>query len=441
MQDFAQIQYHVDDKGLEPTMPVTTANRPTLGVPQRPLRRSNTDYILGGVCGGLAIRLGLRERTLRILFSLGALLYGAGALVYVALWLLVVRSGESQSIAKRLIRPRRQTRVVLFTIVIAFVMALALHAMAQRTAGGFVWILLLCAVGIVAVWRGSSSQERTQLEGLLKSAPVIGGASARGWKAVALRVVPGVVLVIVGLNILNQIGGVWGAAVPALLGAAVLVGGLLVLLAPWWLQNVRDLSNERRERVRAEERAALVTHIHDSVLQTLTLIERAAGREADVVRLARAQERELREWLFNPDAVGSPSTAEGSFAASIAGIERDVERDYGVKVELVTVGDCDVDDRIRALVSAGREAAINAAKWSGAKTVSVYAEVEPERISLFVRDIGLGFDPESVAPNRQGIALSIRHRMAQCGGQATIRSAPGSGTDVQLVLPVVQSRP
>jgi len=415
-------------------MPVTTANRPTLGVPQRPLRRSNVDYILGGVCGGLAIRLGVRERTIRVLFSLSALLVGLGVLAYVAAWLLMVRSGEDESIGQRLTKNRRESQTLLLTGVLIVAGLLTLNAFRFHGTTGFEWTLLFSVVGLVAIWRGVSSDERSKLEGVINATPIVGSATAKGWKAVTVRVVLGVVLVVVGLKYLSQVGGVWGGAVPALIGTIVLVLGALTLLAPWWLQTVRDLAGERRERVRVEERAAMVAHIHDSVLQTLTLIERAAGNEADVVRLARAQERELRQWLFNPGAVGGEDRAT-TFAGLVTRIEDDIEHDYGVKVELVMVGDCPVNERIAALAGAGREAAVNSAKWSGANMVSIFAEVEGDTISMFVRDTGVGFDPTSVASDRQGIALSIKQRMSQHGGFATIRSTPGSGTEVQLILP------
>jgi len=171
------------------------------------------------------------------------------------------------------------------------------------------------------------------------------------------------------------------------------------------------------------------------VLQTLTLIERAAGNEAEVVRLARAEERALRAWLFDPDGVAKRDRSSESLVTLVASIQNDIERDYGVKVEVVTVGDCPVDERVLALAGAGREAAVNAARWSGAAEVSIYAEVEPTTVWLFVRDTGTGFDPEAIAPDRQGISGSIRQRMSDAGGAATIRTAPGSGTEVSIVLP------
>lgn len=416
-------------------MPVTISSKPTLGVPLRPLRRSRTDCILGGVCAGIAIRLGLRERTIRIAFSVSAFVFGLGLLLYVASWIFMTRSGEDQSIGQRISHQHRDTRIVLLAVIVALGLLLAVHSFALQRVGSFAWAILFSFVAVLAVWRGASQDERVHLQALLNAAPVVGTASARGWKAIALRIIPGVILIVVGLRIMNKIGGIWGAAVPALIGAMVLIVGALIILAPWWLQTVRDLSSERRERVRIEERASMVAHIHDSVLQTLTLIERAAGSEVDVVRLARAQERELRQWLFDPPFDSDSSKAPESFAALLGTIERDVESDYGVKVELVVVGDCSADEGVRALAAAGREAAINAAKWSGASMVSIFGEVEPATISLFVRDTGSGFDLASVASDRQGIALSIRQRMSQYGGKTSIHSMIGAGTEIQLKMP------
>lgn len=413
-------------------MPVSIADSPTLGVPQRPLRRSRHDAVLGGVCAGLAVRLGLSQRAIRVVFSLTAVFGGLGVLAYLTLWLLLTRSGEDLSIAQRLTGRRDLfSKVLLWSAVAVIIVgAFSIHRIGTS---GFV-IFWLLVIGAVTIWRGSSNDEQSRIRAFANAAPVLGVVSVRGWRAVAYRLVPGVVLVVIGLNVLNQVGGVWGAAVPALIGAIVLIGGASILLAPWWLETVRELTNERRERVRAEERATMVAHLHDSVLQTLTLIERAAANEADVIRLARAQERELRQWLFSPSSAGERSVSQ-SFASLARKIEDDVENDYGVKVELVAVGDCEADDRMLALLAAAREAAVNAAKWSGATTVSIYAEVEPDLVSVFVRDLGRGFDLDQVANDRQGITLSIRGRMNQVGGTAVIRTGAGAGTEVQLELP------
>jgi signal transduction histidine kinase len=410
---------------------VTTSSHAIVGTPQRPLRRGRDNCILGGVCGGFATRLGIKERNVRVIFSLLTLVFGLGVLLYMTFWLVLARSGEDNSIIQRLFQNRREAQTVLVAFIGTIVLLIVLQSMGSRNTAGFGWPLLLSAFAFFAVWRGASPDERAHIQEFLNSAPVIGGASTKNRKGIFLRCLAGAALMVIGLHTLSHIGGVWGAAAPALFGTVILIVGLLVLLAPWWLQNVRELTSERRERVRVEERAAMVAHLHDSVLQTLTLIERAAANEGDVTRLARNQERELRQWLFSPETLPNAAT---SFVGLVGAIEHDVENDYGVKVELVTVGDCVPDQRIVALVAAGREAAINAAKWSQAASVSIFTEVEPTSVSMFVRDRGIGFDIDAIPADRQGIALSIQQRMAQFGGESFINTTVGSGTEVQLVM-------
>ena len=179
----------------------------------------------------------------------------------------------------------------------------------------------------------------------------------------------------------------------------------------------------------------MAAHVHDSVLQTLALIQRSADDPQHVVQLARAQERELRSWLFEgrpPGAIGGDAT---TVAEGLDMLQRQVEADHGITVQLVLVGDCPLDDALRALLDAAKEATVNAAKWAEVGQVSLYAEVEPEQVTLFVRDRGRGFDPESVPEGRQGIAQSIKARVARFGGAAVIRSSPGEGAEVQLSMP------
>ena len=209
----------------------------------------------------------------------------------------------------------------------------------------------------------------------------------------------------------------------------------MVVLAPWWLHIARDLVVERQARARAEERADMAARVHDSVLQTLALIQRRADEPRQVVQLARAQERELRSWLFSGRAPGSVDGEGMTLEAGVGLIQREVEAQYGVAVEVVTVGDCELDDDLSALLAAAREATVNAVKWSGADVVSLFAEVEPTSVSLFVRDRGRGFDPEAVPEDRKGLAESVRARMARRGGTATVRSVRGEGTEVSLTMP------
>src|SRR5207248_11682308 len=205
------------------------------------------------------------------------------------------------------------------------------------------------------------------------------------------------------------------------IATAGIVAGLGLVFGPWWWRLAKELTEERRERIRSQERAEMATHLHDSVLQTLALIQLRADDPKSVAGLARRQERELRSWLFG----GQSPYGSDSFNAAVGRAGEEVEELHQVTIDTVVVGDCPMDERISALVAAGREAMTNAAKWSGAPSVSVFAEVEPERVSLFVRDRGAGFVPIAVAPDRRGIAESIKGRMDRHGGKAIIRTNLG----------------
>src|SRR3984885_12096231 len=171
----------------------------------------------------------------------------------------------------------------------------------------------------------------------------------------------------------------------------------------------------------------MAAYVHVSLLQTLALIQRSSDDPQNVVRLARAQERELRAWLFEGRPPGAVSEDVTMLAEGVGLLQRQVEADHGIAVQVVLVGDCELDEALRALLDAAREATVNAAKWSGADQVSVYAEVEADTVTLYVRDRGRGFDPDTVPEDRQGITQSIRARMARFGGSAVVRSAPGEG--------------
>ncbi len=414
-------------------MSVTIADEPTLGVAQRPLRRAAHGAFLGGVCAGLAVRFGVRARSVRVLFTLATLVAGFGLVLYVALWALLTRSGEETSAAQRLAAPRRELTVLLAQVVVIAAVVALVSSAALRGTAAVVGSLALSAAGLLVVWRGASVEERAQLEELRRAAPGLSQVSLRSRRAWLWRLVPGLVLVLIGLRILNHLGGVWSVAVPVLVGTAVLLVGLLILLAPWWLQTVHDLTEERRQRVRSEERADLARRVHDSVLQTLTLVERHASDPGEVRRLTRAAERDLRRWLFEPDG----AAREGTLSARLAQLQEEVEKDYRVRVELVSVGDTALDERLDGLCLAAREALVNAAKWSGCDSVALYGEVEADQVSIYVRDTGRGFDPDEVSPDRRGLAHSVRERCERLGGRAEIRSSPGQGAEVALHLPRV----
>lgn len=217
----------------------------------------------------------------------------------------------------------------------------------------------------------------------------------------------------------------------ALAPVLLTIAGVALVLGPWLLKLGEQLTRERRQRIRSEERAEMAAHLHDSVLQTLALIQRTTDPRT-VGSLARVQERELRAWLYGP----ADAPEGGTLSVAIDEMAGRIERLHHVKVESVVVGEAAIDDRLQAFVLACSEAASNAARHSGAEVVSVYVEVEDDRLTAFVRDQGRGFDPDAVGPDRRGIAESIRGRMQRYGGRATIQSTPGEGTEVHLEMPV-----
>ncbi len=258
------------------------------------------------------------------------------------------------------------------------------------------------------------------------------GSGVRGVRPV-WRLVIATVLLIAGLYLLLK-GHERFAALKPLAGIVLVIAAIAVVLGPWWLRIARDSVEERQARIRAEERAEMATRVHDSVLQTLALIQRRSADPHQVVQLARAQERELRAWLFDGRAPGSLDGQATTVADGIRLIQQEVEAQHGMAVEAVTVGDCPLDDDLTAMLAAAREATVNAAKWSGAEVVSLFAEVEPDAVSLFVRDRGRGFDPGAVPADRKGLAESVHARMARRGGVVSVRSSPGEGTEVTLTM-------
>ncbi|MDQ0819933.1 signal transduction histidine kinase/phage shock protein PspC (stress-responsive transcriptional regulator) [Arthrobacter sp. V4I6] len=252
---------------------------------------------------------------------------------------------------------------------------------------------------------------------------------AGGWA----RLAAGLALVVAGVLVMVSGSGSWEQTWLALLASVAVLGGVGLVLLPWGLKFWRDLEAERSGRVRATERAEIAAHLHDSVLQTLALIQRRAGNEHDVVRLARAQERELRGWLYRDPAKEAGQLSEGITAAAA-----EVEDALGQAVEVVSVGDCAMTERHEALVQAAREAMVNAARHGGG-AVSVYLEVTDGAAEVFVKDRGPGFDPDSVPADRLGVRESIIGRMNRHGGTAAIISSP-DGTEVRLRLPL-EARP
>ena len=396
-----------------------------------PLRREPEDRIGGGVAAGIGTWRGFSPTTVRIAFVVAALVTTGWAVpIYFIGWLVIPAKGSDTTIAAK---ARHDSQGVALAVGVASLLAVFLLLAGALNDGSieiYCWPQVVSVACLTLIWRNAPEDEKAGMRHLIEPLESLGGAAnvRRGTK---LRFVVSAVLLIAGIGVLLSLHG--GLYLLRPLGGFLLVAAaIVVLLGPWWLRIARDLLFERQARARAEERADMAARVHDSVLQTLALIQRSAEDPQTVVQLARAQERELRSWLFEGRAPGD--TTVTSFAEGIREIQRDVEARHNVPVEVVTVGDCQLDEHLSALLAAAREATVNAAKWSGASVISLFAEVEPDKVEVAVRDRGSGFDPDSVPADRKGVAESIRGRMLRHGGNATVQSTLGEGTKVTLTM-------
>ena len=406
------------------------------------LTRNPGDRLVAGVCSGVARALGVDPLLVRVGTVALTLAGGTGALLYVLAWLLLPAEGSGSSLAQAALRDRARHDVgeVLAIGSIVLGMLLLVRGTGVWFNDALVWPLLLSGMGLVVIWRQAGDDDRPSLLRVVDRLPRPGSPTLdlRSRRAALARVVVGVALVVSGVGAFLAASEAFSAVRQGVLATAGIVGGLALVTGPWWLRMGRDLAQERRQRIRSEERAEVAAHLHDSVLQTLALIQRNAEDPRAVVTMARRQERELRGWLYEADsrAGADARTGDASLAVALTRAGEEVEGQHGVSIDVVAVGDLPIDDALRALVAAAREAMVNAAKWSGAATVSVYAEVGAGEASVFVRDWGVGFDPAAVAPDRHGVRESIVERMARHGGRAVVRSTPGEGTEVELRIEV-----
>ncbi|MBE9375069.1 PspC domain-containing protein [Saccharopolyspora sp. HNM0983] len=387
--------------------------------------------LVGGVAAGIAAHLGLPVLAVRVGFTLLAAFGGFGIAAYALFWMFVPQHpGDAPPVSGR----ERRQGVGLILLAAGVVVGLA-HLVSLPA--WFSGPLLVALLGAVLVWREADDAQRRRWRQGARSG-VAGALSGAGGRAATIRIGAGSLLVVAGLVMFL------GASVPladvriVLLAVAAALIGAAVLTVPWWQRMVRDLHVERASRIRSQERAEIAAHLHDSVLQTLALIQKQAdssGRE--VRRLARSQERELRTWLYGPGGYGGSAGAgeRSSLSTELARVCGEVEDDFAIGVGQVVVGDCAMGDPLAAQLAATREAVVNAAKHAGVAEVSVYAEVEPERVSIYVRDRGTGFDPDQVPADRHGLADSIRGRVERHGGTVRVRTAPGEGTEVQMQVP------
>jgi signal transduction histidine kinase len=380
-----------------------------------PLRRDPSHGYLGGVCAGFAARLGIDPLLLRIGFGATMFAGGIGIPIYIIAWMLIPADGPEKPVVARLITRRDAWLVGAGIGCLVLALMLLLREWGLWFSDSIAWPAAIVAAGGALIWRQADT--RTELPGLKLPAPVAGRAG------VGAALVVGGALIFLYLN--NALAPARDVLLP--LAVVVLAGG--IILAPWWLRLVRGLAAERAERIRSQERAEVAAHLHDSVLQTLALVQKRAEDPREVAALARRQERELRAWLND-----SRPTGELTLAAALEQAAADVEGDFGVPIEVVTVGDAALGERGRALVAAAREAMVNASKFAGADPIALYFEVAGNRAEVFVRDRGPGFAVASVPQDRRGVRESIVGRMERHGGRAELHSVVGQGTEVELVI-------
>jgi signal transduction histidine kinase len=378
--------------------------------------RVRSGRVLAGVAAGTAAHLRQDPLVVRVAFAVLAAT-GIGVVLYGLLWLTmpVAQPGTQEASPPAAgvgWRPSGR-RELLGLIVLAVVAVGLLSRLVQWGTSALVLPLTLVAIGLAVIWRQLDSDRELDVPGG-RWALAGGGALAAG----------GVVLLLATTGQLT-------AARNGFAATLVILTGVVLATAPVWRRLLDSRSLERTARIRSEERATVAAHLHDSVLQTLALIQRHAEDPQTVSRLARGQERELRAWLYEPAVVREG----GTWAGLVAGLVTEVEADHALIVDPVVVGDAPVDDALAALGAATREALVNAAKHSGADAADLYTEVTPARVSVFVRDRGSGFDPAAVPDDRRGLRDSVSGRLARLGGTAEVRSAPGEGTEVELVLP------
>ncbi len=382
--------------------------------------------MVAGVCAGVARQIGVDPLVLRVAAVVFAFAGGVGIVLYLLAWTV---SEERPVDAPAIPITRRQTLAVGF---IALGTLLLLRDVGLWLGDTLVLPVVLGAVGSAVIWARADEDDRQRWTSLPGRFP---GHTDQRSATSPVRILAGAILIGIGVtailatnNALLALRSVGLAVLSTLVGVGLVFG-------PWIVRLVGDLTEERRERIRSEERAEVAAHLHDSVLQTLALIQRSADQPRRMVALARSQERELRAWLYDQRELAAP---DATLRALLDDVLAQVEAAHELDVELVVVGDVPVDDDVRALVAAVREALTNTGKHAGVTSASVYVEVVDDDLLAFVRDRGAGFDADEVATDRRGIADSIRGRLRRHGGTASLVTSPGDGTEWELIVPLTR---
>lgn len=374
------------------------------------------DRVLAGVAGGYADRWQVEPTVWRAAVGLLTLVGGIGVVLYgiAALCSSPPRAIDTAA-EPAVLMARRHVAIAALTMA-ALVAARTIglwpgdEIMAPATA---------VAVGTSLAWTFGSSTGLIENHGRAHTVLVRG-----------VQIVAGLALLVAGvLSLANRTGGLAnvGASASAI---AVVLGGLVMFAAPAAGRVFRALDDERALRIREDERAAVAAHLHDSVLQSLVLMQRSSDPRR-MASLARRQERELRAWLYGMQRIGEPATLH----AAIEALTVEIEGDHDIRIEAVIVGDQPLDDVSRALVAAVREALVNAAHHAGVDHVDVFVEADDTELTGFVRDTGRGFDRSSISADRRGISESIVGRVQRAGGTAVVLSQPEVGTEVEIRMP------
>ena len=378
--------------------------------------------MVGGVARGIAGHLHVDVWWVRGAFVVLAFIGGSGLLAYAILWALVPLDSKprSDSVERQTSVDGRGAESSLLLVLGAT--GVGLGALLLASIAGMdvstLWPLAVAGLGAALIWLRADEGQRERLR-----------SGVDGRRSGLWQIGLGAVLVVVGL-VAFGVGGVGLGQAGALLAAVlVVVVGIALVVSPFALRLWRERDAERRARIRSEERAEIAAQVHDSVLQTLSLIQRNASDAQEVSRIARAQERDLRRWLY-PD----PSPLAASFRVALEEMAADVEDTYGIRIDVVCVGDVVSTEPLSALLQATREAVANAGRHSGAEAVSVYAEMTDAEVTVHVRDRGVGFVLSDVPADRMGMRESILGRIERHGGRASVTSEPGEGTRVELVM-------
>jgi len=418
---------------------VDAMNSDTAALEPRRATRSTEDRLLGGVAAGLAEHLGVGVLPVRAFFILSAVAGGLGLALYAGLWLSLptdVRFAEqapglaaATRQGKRPARGRKLQDMGPLVALAAVAVGGVLLVQSLFGTSFLFWPVLLGALGVAVLWRQADEAQRERWADSSGRIDVWRAVLGRGGVASYTRLAAGIGLLATALVLFALQTGQAGVARDVLVAGALGVLGLALTVGPWLFRLAGDLTQERAERIRSQERADVAAHLHDSVLQTLALIQKNADDGRLVSQLARSQERDLRSWLYE-DAAPPETTVAGALRTAAA----EVEDSHAVPIELVTVGDAPLGEETRPVVLAAREAMVNAAKHSGAEKIDVYAEATGSAVEVFVRDRGRGFEPATVPLDRMGVRGSIVDRMQRHGGEATVRSTPGEGTEVRLSM-------